>query len=279
VTPIQEKTIFDKATECVQKIKSIFNENIDFAVVLGSGLSNFEREIEILHSIDYSELPYFPLSTVLGHKGKLIIGKVKGKTVICQSGRFHYYEGYSIEQVTFPIRVFKLLGIDKLIVTNAAGGLNPNQEVGDIVIIQDHINFQPEHPLRGKNDERFGPRFPDMMHAYSPEMYQSALTYGKSKSYRCELGVYVGVQGPTFETPAEYQMYHRVGGDAVGMSTVPEVIVANHMSMKVFGVSIIADCGYPLDKLKIISHQEVLEKSAEAEPKVTDIVTHIIHSF
>jgi purine-nucleoside phosphorylase len=272
-------TLYDKALECTQKIKSIFDRPIDFAVVLGSGLTNFESEIEIIHSIDYADLPHFPISTVLGHKGKLIIGKVKGKTVICQSGRFHYYEGYDIEQVTFPIRVFKLLGIDKLIVTNAAGGLNPNQEVGDIVIIRDHINFQPVHPLRGKNDERFGSRFPDMMHAYNSDMYKAAVDYGKSKNYRCELGVYVGVQGPTFETPAEYQMYHRAGGDAVGMSTVPEVIVANHMSMQVFGISIIADCGYPLDKMKVISHQEVLEKSAEAEPKVTDIVTYIVEQF
>lgn len=272
-------TIYDKAFECSNKIKSIFSETIDFAVVLGSGLSNFEREIEVITEMDYADLPHFPLSTVQGHKGKLIIGKVKGKIVICQSGRFHYYEGYSMEQVSFPIRVFKLLGIHRLIVTNAAGGLNPNQEVGDIVIIRDHINFQPEHPLRGKNDERFGPRFPDMMHAYDADMYLEGLTYGRSKDYRCELGVYVGVQGPTFETPSEYQMYHRLGGDAVGMSTVPEVIVASHMSMKVFGISIIADCGYPLDKMKVISHQEVLEKSAEAEPKVTDIVTHIIEKF
>lgn len=269
-------TLFDKAKECSDKIQSIFSTSIDVAVVLGSGLSNFEREIEITHSIEYKDLPHFPISTVQGHKGKLIIGKVQGKTVICQSGRFHYYEGYSMEQVTFPIRVFSLLGIKKLIVTNAAGGLNPNQEVGDIVIIRDHINFQPEHPLRGKNEERFGPRFPDMMHAYDAAMYNEAIQYAKSKNYRCELGVYVGVQGPTFETPAEYQMYHRIGGDAVGMSTVPEVIVANHCGMKVFGISIIADCGYPFDKMKVISHQEVLEKSAEAEPKVTDIVGRVI---
>lgn len=270
---------YDKALECAQKIRNTFSEVIDFAVVLGSGLSNFEREIEVLHSFDYKDLPYFPESTVQGHKGKLIIGKVKGKTVMCQSGRFHYYEGYSMEQVSFPIRVFKLLGINNLIVTNAAGGLNENQEVGDIVIIRDHINLQPEHPLRGKNDDRFGTRFPDMMHAYYPPYFQSAFQYAKSKNYRCELGVYVGVQGPTFETPAEYQAFHRLGGDAVGMSTVPEVIVANHMSMKVFGISIIADCGYPIDKLKVISHKEVLEKSAEAEPKVTDIVTYIIEKF
>ncbi|MCE2963413.1 MAG: purine-nucleoside phosphorylase [Chitinophagales bacterium] len=270
---------YENALECAQKIKAIYSESIDFAVVLGSGLSNFEKEIEVIHSFDYVDLPYFPISTVQGHKGKLIIGKVKGKTVICQSGRFHYYEGYTMEQVTFPIRVFKLLGIDKLVVTNAAGGLNPNQEVGDIVIIRDHINLQPEHPLRGKNDDRFGPRFPDMMHAYCPDFFNKAIAYAKSKNYRCELGVYVGVQGPTYETPAEYQMFHRIGGDAVGMSTVPEVIVASHMSMKVFAISIIADCGYPLDKLKVISHQEVLDKSAEAEPKVTDIVTYIIQQF
>jgi purine-nucleoside phosphorylase len=204
---------------------------------------------------------------------------VAGKTIICQSGRFHYYEGYSPLEVTFPIRIFKYLGIEKLIVTNAAGGLNPNQEVGDIVVISDHINMQPEHPLRGKNDERIGPRFPDMMHAYDTNMYEKALSYGKSKGYRIEKGVYVGVQGPTFETPAEYQFYHRIGGDCVGMSTVPEVIVANHMGMKVMGLSIIADCGYPYDKMKEISHDEVLEKSAEAEPKVTEIVKYVIETI
>lgn len=270
---------YEKALECAQWIRSKYQESFDFGVVLGSGLTNFEKEIEILCSFNYSELPHFPLSTVQGHSGKLIIGKINGKNIICQSGRFHYYEGYQMDQVTFPIRVFKLLGIENLIVTNAAGGLNPNQEVGDIVIIRDHINFQPEHPLRGKNDDRFGPRFPDMMHAYHAPMYEKAIHYAKSKNYRADLGVYVGVQGPTFETPAEYQMYHRAGGDAVGMSTVPEVIVAAHMSMKVFGISIIADCGYPLDKMKVISHQEVLEKSAEAEPKVTDIVQYIIAEF
>jgi len=271
--------LYDKALECAAKIQSVFADIIDFAVVLGSGLSNFEKEIDVICKFDYKDLPHFPLSTVEGHKGQLIIGKLGGRNIICQSGRFHYYEGYSMDQVTFPIRVFKLLGIDKLIVTNAAGGLNPDQEVGDIVIIRDHINLQPEHPLRGKNDERFGPRFPDMMHGYFPEFYNSAIHYAKSKNYRCELGVYVGVQGPTFETPSEYQAFHRLGGDAVGMSTVPEVIVANHMSMKVFGISIIADCGYPLDKLKVISHKEVLEKSAEAEPKVTDIVMYVISTF
>jgi purine-nucleoside phosphorylase len=271
--------LFENALACADEIKSKFSNSIDFAIVLGSGLSNFEKEIEPLYTFQYEELPHFPETTVQGHSGKLIIGQIGRKTVICQSGRFHCYEGYSMDQVTFPIRVFKLLGIEKLIVTNAAGGLNPTQEVGDIVLIEDHINLQPEHPLRGKNEARFGSRFPDMMYAYNQEMNSSALAFAKSNKFRCELGVYVGVQGPTFETPAEYQMYHRMGGDAVGMSTVPEVIVANHMGMKVFGASIIADCGYPKEKMKVISHQEVLEKSAEAEPKLTEIVKHIIEAF
>lgn len=271
--------LYENALTCADLIKSKFSNPIDYAIVLGSGLSNFEKEIEPIYTFTYDELPHFPKATVQGHSGKLIIGKIGEKTILCQSGRFHYYEGYSMEQVTFPIRVFKLLGIEKLILTNAAGGLNPNQEVGDIVLIQDHINLHPEHPLRGKNDERFGPRFPDMMHTYNNEIFTSALKFAKSKGYRCELGTYVGVQGPSFETPAEYQMYHRIGGDAVGMSTVPEVIVANHMGMSIFCASIIADCGYPLAKMKVISHQEVLEKSAEAEPKVTEIVRHIIKEF
>lgn len=270
---------YDQALECSNIIKSHFERPIDFAIVLGSGLSNFEKEVKPILTLDYADLPNFPKTTVQGHSGKLIIGEIESKIVICQSGRFHYYEGYSTDEVTFPIRVFKLLGINKLIVTNAAGGLNPNQEVGDIVIIQDHINFQPEHPLRGKNDDRFGPRFPDMMFAYDVSMYEAGLKFAKNQGFRCELGIYVGVQGPTYETPAEYQMYHRLGGDAVGMSTVPEVIVANHMSMRVFGVSIIADCGYPKNKMKVISHQEVLEKSAQAEPRVTELVKFIIKEF
>lgn len=272
-------TLYDQVTACAEYIRLRVNVPIDFAIVLGSGLTNFGDEIKIEYSFNYDELPHFPLATVQGHAGKLLIGTIGTKTVICQSGRFHYYEGYPMDQVTFPIRLFKMLGIDKLIVTNAAGGLNPNQEVGDIVIIRDHINCQPEHPLRGKNDERFGPRFPDMMHTYDSDMTQFGINYAKTKQYRAELGVYVGVQGPTFETPAEYAMYHRMGGDAVGMSTVPEVIVARHMNMRVAGLSIIADCGYPADKMKEISHQEVLAMSAQAEPRVTDIVKAIIEKF
>jgi purine-nucleoside phosphorylase len=268
--------LFEKIEAAKAFIQNIYSEKIDFAIVLGSGLTNFEREIEIIHQIEYHKIPHFPISTVKGHQGKLIIGKIGAKTVICQSGRFHYYEGYSMEQVTFPIRIFKKLGINNLIVTNAAGGLNEAQEVGDIVVIRDHINLQPEHPLRGPNDERFGPRFPDMMYAYDQNWVEKAYQFGVSHQYRIHKGVYVGVQGPTFETPAEYQFFNRIGGDAVGMSTVPEVIVANHMKMRVLGLSIIADCGYPFDKMKEISHEEVLEMAAKAEPKVTEIVKFII---
>lgn len=248
----------------------------EIGIVLGSGLSQLTHEIEIVHQIEYSDIPHFPQSTVKGHKSQLIFGRIRGKNIVCMSGRFHYYEGYTMAQVTYPIRLMKFLGVKNLIVSNASGGLNPNQEVGDLVIISDHINLQPEHPLRGKNYDELGPRFPDMMHTYNAQWMEMGLEIARSMNIRCEKGVYVGVQGPTFETPAEYKFFHLIGGDAVGMSTVPEVIVARHMGMEVFGISVIADCGYPFNKMQEVSHDIVLQKAAEAEPKMTGLVVELI---
>lgn len=268
--------LIEKLQQSIAYIQSKHQAQPTIGIILGSGLANLTHEISIEASIDYSDIPHFPMTTVKGHKSKLIFGTIHGKQIVCLSGRFHYYEGYSMQEVTYPVRVMKMLGVKTMIVSNAAGGLNPNQEVGDLMIIKDHINLQPEHPLRGKNDENLGPRFPDMLNAYNPGMIATALKMATAKNIRCTAGVYVGVQGPTFETPAEYKMFHLMGGDAVGMSTVPEVIVARHSGMEVFGISVIADMGYPPEKMKEINHDIVLKKAAEAEPLMTGLVVDLI---
>ena len=233
------------------------------------------HEITDKYEISYKDIPNFPLSTVEGHSGKLIFGKLGGKDILAMQGRFHFYEGYSMQQVTFPVRVMRELGIKTLFVSNAAGGMNPNFEIGDLMIITDHINLFPEHPLRGKNID-YGPRFPDMSEAYSRELIAKALEIAKEKDIKVQQGVYVGTQGPTFETPAEYKMFHILGGDAVGMSTVPEVIVANHCGIKVFGVSVITDLGIE-GQIVEVSHEEVQKAADAAQPRMTTIMKELIN--
>jgi purine-nucleoside phosphorylase len=216
---------------------------------------------------------------VQGHKGSLIFGKLGGKNIVAMSGRFHYYEGYSMEEVIFPIRVMKFLGVENLMVSNASGGMNADYEVGDLMIIRDHIYLQPEHPLRGKNDERLGPRFPNMNYAYNPNFIEMAKDIAVKNDIKVHVGVYVGVQGPTFETPAEYKLYHIMGGDVVGMSTTPEVVAARHMNMEVFAISVVSDIGYPFEKADHVSHAFVLEKAAAAEPKMTKIIIELLSSL
>ena len=223
--------------------------------------------------IPYTEIPNFPVSTVEGHRGKLIFGKLGGVDILAMQGRFHYYEGYTMQEVTFPVRVMYELGIETLYVSNAAGGMNPNFKIGDLMFITDHINFFPEHPLRGKNFPT-GPRFPDMHETYDHNLIAEADDIAKEKGIRVQHGVYVGVQGPTFETPAEYKMYRILGGDAVGMSTVPEVIVAHHCGIKTFGISVITDLG--LDEPVEVSHEEVQEAANMAQPFMTDIMREMI---
>jgi len=259
------------ATFINEKIK----RPIDAGIILGSGLGGLVREIEIEVEIPYSDIPDFPVSTVEGHSGKLIIGKLAGKTVLAMQGRFHYYEGYTMKEVTFPVRVMKLMGINTLFVSNASGGLNPTYQVGDVVIISDHINFFPEHPLRGKNMVELGTRFPDMSKSYDAHLRNKAKAIALKNGIAVKEGVYVGVSGPTFETPAEYLMFRHLGADIVGMSTVPEVIVARHMEMTVFGISIVTDSGVP-GQIVEISHEEVQEVAMKAEPNMTLILKELV---
>jgi purine-nucleoside phosphorylase len=244
------------------------------AIILGTGLGQLASEITKTLDIPYKDIPNFPVSTVEGHAGKLIFGQLGGVDIIAMDGRFHFYEGYSMKEVTFPERVMYELGIKTLFVSNASGGMNPKFHIGDMMVITDHINLFPEHPLRGKNFPT-GPRFPDMHEAYDHELIALADRIAKEKGIALQHGVYVGVQGPTFETPSEYRMYHLLGGDAVGMSTVPEVIVARHCGIKVFGMSIITDLGgfeTPVE----VSHEEVQKAANSAEPKMTEIMREMI---
>jgi purine-nucleoside phosphorylase len=269
--------MIEQVQNAANYIKSIILDTPDFAIVLGSGLKNIINEVENPVRIPYTDIPHFPESTVQGHGGDLIFGTIEGKKVLIMSGRFHYYEGYSMLIVTFPIRVFGVLGIKNIILSNAAGGVNSKHKVGDVMLITDHINFMPEHPLRGKNIEQWGPRFLDMSKAYDKHFLKLATEFCTSNNIEVQQGVYLALSGPTFETPAEYGMVKNFGADAVGMSTVPEVIVARHMDMRVFALSVITDLGGP-DLQHPVSHEEVLQAADVAMPKVIQIVRHVIGS-
>ncbi len=253
----------------------IAGEIPQIAIILGTGLGELVHSIAIEKEISYSDIPNFPVSTVEGHSGKLIFGKLGGKDIIAMQGRFHFYEGYDMKEVTFPIRIFQALGIKYLFVSNAAGGMNSSFEVGDIMLIEDHINMFPEHPLRGKNHKELGVRFPDMSKAYDKDLRVLATGIAKENNIKLQYGVYVGTQGPTFETPAEYNYFKIIGGDAVGMSTVPEVIVANHAGMKVLAFSIITDLGV-IGKIVEVTHEDVQIAANEAQPKMAFIMQEVI---
>ena len=244
------------------------------AIILGSGLGRLADEIDIEQAIPYEEIPNFPVSTVEGHSGKLLFGKLGGHDIMAMQGRFHYYEGYDIKEVTFPIRVMYELGIKNLFVSNAAGGMNPNFHIGDLMVITDHINMLPENPLRGKNVPT-GPRFPSMHEAYDPEFIRIVDEIAAQNGIKVQHGVYVATQGPTFETPAEYRMFRLIGADAVGMSTVPEVIVAVHQGMRVFGMSVITDLG-GFGEVVEVSHEEVTAAANSAQPKMTLLMRELI---
>lgn len=270
--------MWELVQETVSFIKEKTNFTPEYGVILGSGLGSFTDDIQIEFTLPYAEIPNFPVSTVEGHKGALVFGTIGTKKVVAMQGRFHYYEGYSMQEVTFPVRVMKYLGVQKLVVSNASGGVNPNYKVGDIVFITDHINMVPEHPLRGKNDERFGPRFVNMSEPYSKKMIAVAKDLAQKNNIEVKDGIYLGLQGPTFETLAEYKMVKILGADCVGMSTVPEVIVARHMEVETFGVSVITDMGNE-ESIDTISHDEVLEAARKAEPKVRKLIKELILNY
>lgn len=264
-----------KIRETADFLKSEMLTQPRVAIILGTGLGNLAEQITDSISIPYGEIPNFPISTVEGHSGCLILGKLGGKDILAMKGRFHYYEGYDMKQVTFPIRVMKLLGIEILFVSNASGGVNPAYEIGDLMVINDHLNMFPENPLRGQNFEELGPRFPDMHEAYDKNLIALASEIAAENGIKLQHGVYAGTQGPTFETPSEYKYYRVIGADAVGMSTVPEVIVANHMGIKCFGVSIITDLGVPGNFVEV-SHEEVQRMGNAAQPKMTLIMKEMV---
>lgn len=264
--------------EAVHFIKTKYNIQPVVGIVLGSGLGSFTEEIETECEIPYSDIPHFPVSTVEGHSGKLIFGNLSGKKVVAMAGRFHYYEGYTTQEVVFPVRVLKFLGIKTLVVSNAAGGLNTSYKVGDLMIIKDHISTLTINPLLGKNDDELGPRFPDMSEPYKNYLIEKAKKIALENKIEVKEGVYVGVTGPTFETRAEYKMLNLLGGDAVGMSTVQEVIVAVHIGLPVFAISVITDVGIR-DEENTITHQEVLQAAKEAEPKLTLIFKQLIEQL
>ncbi len=270
--------MWEQVQETVSYIQSVTNFTPEYGVILGSGLGSFTDDIQIEFTLPYSSIPNFPISTVQGHKGALVFGTVGSKKVVAMQGRFHYYEGYSMKEVTFPVRVMKYLGVDKLIVSNASGGVNDAYEVGSIVLIKDHINMFPEHPLNGKNEDRFGPRFLNMSEPYSLNMIKKAKEIAKSKDIVVHDGVYLGLQGPTFETISEYRMVKILGADCVGMSTVPEVIVARHMDIEIFGMSVITDMGNE-ENIETVSHDEVLEAAKKAEPYVRILIKELIKSY
>lgn len=267
--------MLQKINETATFIRSRVGVVPNIAIILGTGLGELVHEISDKKEMPYESIPNFPLSTVEGHSGKLIFGKLGGKDVIAMQGRFHYYEGYSMQEVTFPIRVFQALGIQYLFVSNAAGGMNGSFDIGDIMLIDDHINTFPEHPLRGKNYKELGVRFPDMSNAYDKELRILAMNIAKENNIKLQHGVYVGTQGPTFETPAEYNWFRIIGGDAIGMSTVPEVIVATHAKMKVLAFSIITDLGV-VGKIVEVTHEDVQEAAKIAQPKMSYIMQEVI---
>lgn len=265
-----------KIQETADFIRTRMKSNAKTAIILGTGLGNLATQITEKTEIPYEIIPNFPVSTVEGHSGKLIFGKLGNVEVMAMQGRFHYYEGYDMKAVTFPVRVMKALGIETLLVSNASGGVNPDFEIGDLMIITDHINLFPEHPLRGKNYTELGPRFPDMSEAYSKELIEKAKQIASKNNIRVVEGVYVGTTGPTFETPAEYRYFRSIGGDAIGMSTVPEVIVANHAGIKCFGISIITDLGVP-GKIIEVTHEEVQQIGNSVQPLMTQILKELIN--
>ncbi len=265
----------NKIEETIEVIKTYTSDSYPIGIVLGTGLGGLVKELQIEHTIDYSDLPHFPVSTVESHSGKLLFGKLERKNVVVMQGRFHFYEGYTMQQITYPIRVMKFLGVETLLISNACGGMNPIYRKGDLMVMIDHINFLGDNPLIGRNADEMGPRFPDMSEPYSLELIAIAEDVALENKIKLHKGVYAAVPGPNLETKAEYRFLRAAGADVVGMSTVPENIVANHMGIRVLGFSIITDECFP-DSLKPVSLEEVIAAAMSAEPKMTLVMKETI---
>lgn len=264
--------LFDQIEGANRFIRTQTDHQATVGIILGTGLGNLTQDMEVIHEIPYGDIPHVPVSTVESHSGKLVFGRLDDTPVIAMSGRFHYYEGYSMRQVTFPVRVLKRLGVKHLFISNAAGSTNSEINAGDLVFIRDHINLQPENPLRGQNDERLGVRFPDMLSTYRTDWNEIALQIAQEQGTAAHQGVYVGLQGPNLETPSEYEFLHRIGGDVVGMSTVPEVLVARHAEMNIFVVSVISNKCYPIDVIQYTTLEDVIAVVNGAEPKLRRLI-------
>ncbi|MDB4286323.1 purine-nucleoside phosphorylase [bacterium] len=265
-------------TEAIDYIRRQYDGKPEIGIILGTGLGGLTQKINIEKELAYNFIPNFPISTVEGHFGKLIFGTLGNKKVVAMQGRFHYYEGYSMEQITFPVRIMKQLGIKKLFISNAGGGLNLDYENGDLVVLDDHINLQTANPLTGMNDPEWGDRFPDMSAPYNKELKQKALEIGTRKGFRVHEGVYVAVSGPNLETRAEYRFLRLIGADVVGMSTVPEVIVANQMHLDVFAISVVTDMCDP-DNLHATNIEDIIAVANEAEPRLTALLAELIEGI
>lgn len=273
---MKTKSYFEQITDATTYLRHHIISTIQDAVILGTGLGGFVDHIDIQKEISYEEIPHFPASTVQSHAGKFIIGSINNKPVILLSGRLHYYEGYTMKQVTFPIRILQVLGIQNLFITNVAGGTHPDFEVGDLVSIKDHIYMMPENPLRGVNDPRLGPRFPDMSDVYSTNLRSEAHKIASELNIDLKEGVYYALPGPSLETPAEYELIHKSGGDLVGMSTAPEVIAASHGGLNIFAVSIVSNVCYPKERITQTSVEEILKVAEEAGSKLSSLLTALI---
>lgn len=269
---------FDKISAAANYIRSQVFDSHEVAIILGTGLGGLVSDLSVKSTIQYEEIPYFPVSTVESHKGRFVVGTLGGKNVIVLQGRFHIYEGYTAREVAFPVRVLHALGVQTLIVSNACGGMNPLYRRGDIMVIDDHINLLGDNPLIGPNDDRLGPRFPDMSEPYSRKLISLAEDVALRNGIRLQRGVYVAVAGPNLETRAEYRFLRTIGADVVGMSTVPECIVARHQGMDVLGLSIITDECFP-DALQAVRLEDVLEAAAQAEPHLTTIVREVVRNL
>jgi len=270
--------LYDQIQEAITFIRSRTNFQPRTGIVLGTGLGNLTDDIQVTASIDYEDIPHFARSTVQSHKGQLIFGHLGNHPVVVMAGRFHYYEGWTMQQVTFPIRVLKFLGIDRLVITNVSGGVNPHLLAGDLVVVRDHINLLPYNPLRGENDERLGPRFPDLLHTYDADLRQRAMEIARAKGFRAMEGVYSALSGPNLETPAEYTMLNRLGSDCTGMSSIPEVLVARHMDVPVLMISLVSNVSFPVSSIRVTTVEEVIATARAAEPKMRLLISELLQN-